>query len=69
MSKITITINGIDTIIDKGSTLNDLIFQYQLDIKKIAIEIDLIIIHRDNFSKTILTSGSKIEIVHFIGGG
>ena len=35
MSKITITINGIETLIDKDLSLNDLILQYQLDIKKI----------------------------------
>jgi thiamine biosynthesis protein ThiS len=69
MSKITITVNGIETFIDKDLSLNDLILQYQLDIKKIAIEVDLNIIHPNDFSKTILTNGSNIEIVHFIGGG
>ena len=69
MSKITITVNGIETFIDKDLSLNDLILQYQLDIKKIAIEVDLNIIHPNDFSKTILKNGSNIEIVHFIGGG
>ena len=69
MSKITITVNGIKTFIDNDLSLNDLILQYQLDIKKIAIEVDLNIIHPNDFSKTILKNGSNIEIVHFIGGG
>jgi sulfur carrier protein len=69
MSKITITVNGIETFIDNDLSLNDLILQYQLDIKKIAIEVDLNIIHPNDFSKTILKNGSNIEIVHFIGGG
>jgi len=69
MSKISITLNGIETSIEDGLSLSDLILKYELDLKKIAIEVDLNIIHPDDFSKTILKNGSMIEIVHFIGGG
>jgi thiamine biosynthesis protein ThiS len=69
MSKITITINGQETLINKDSTINSLIHQYELDITKIAIEKDLQIVNPSDFDKIILDNGCKIEIVHFIGGG
>jgi thiamine biosynthesis protein ThiS len=69
MSKITITINGQETLINKDSTINSLIHKYELDITKIAIEKDLQIVNPSDFDKIILDNGCKIEIVHFIGGG
>ncbi len=69
MTKNSISINGQEVMVEEGLTLDKLIAQYQLDIKKIAIEKDLEIISPDEFSKTILNNGCKIEIVHFIGGG
>jgi thiamine biosynthesis protein ThiS len=69
MSKITIIINGQETLINKDSTINSLIHKYELDITKIAIEKDLQIVNPSDFDKIILDNGCKIEIVHFIGGG
>jgi thiamine biosynthesis protein ThiS len=40
-----------------------------LNIKKIAIEKDLKIIHPEQFDKIFLENNNKIEIVYFIGGG
>jgi len=69
MSKIKIILNGEEKIINQSITLSDLIAELELDLKKIAIEKDLEIIHPCDFSKTTLQDGAKIEIVHFIGGG
>lgn len=69
MSKIKIILNGEEKILSQQMTIADLIAEYDLDIKKIAIEKDLEIINPNLFAKTILDEGSKIEIVHFIGGG
>lgn len=69
MSKIKIILNGEEKILQHEMTINELIAQFELDCKKIAIEKDLEIINPDQFEKTILTNGSRVEIVHFIGGG
>ena len=69
MSKIKIILNGEEKTLSKQMTIADLIIEYELDIKKIAIEKDLEIINPNAFAETILQDGSKIEIVHFIGGG
>ena len=66
---IKIILNGEEKILPHQMTIEELILEIDLDIKKIAIEKDLEIIHPDFFSTTILSNGSKVEIVHFIGGG
>lgn len=69
MSKIKIILNGEEKILQHEMTISELIAQFELDCKKIAIEKDLEIINPDQFAKTVLTNGSRVEIVHFIGGG
>lgn len=69
MTKISITLNGENIEIKKGLTLLDLVEQFQLDLKKIAIEKDFKIINLQDLSKIVIDDNSKIEIVHFIGGG
>lgn len=69
MTKISITLNGENIEIKKGLTLLDLVEQFQLDLKKIAIEKDFKIINLQDLSKIVIDENSKIEIVHFIGGG
>ena len=69
MTKIKIILNGEEIKISPNKTISDLILDFELDIKKIAIEKDLEIIDPQNFSKIIISEGSRIEIVHFIGGG
>jgi thiamine biosynthesis protein ThiS len=69
MSKIKITLNGEEKILEKAITVAQLILDLDLDVKKIAVEKDLQIVNSTQFSEVILDEGSRVEIVHFIGGG
>jgi len=69
MSKIKIILNGEEKTLPHGATIADLIAEYKLDVKKIAIEKDLEIVNPENFNALALDEGSRVEIVHFIGGG
>lgn len=69
MPQIKIILNGEEKSLDHKMTIADLITEYRLDITKIAIEKDLKIINPADFNKIILDEGSRVEIVHFIGGG
>lgn len=69
MTTISIILNGENIEIKKGLTLLDLVEQFQLDLKKIAIEKDYKIINFQDLSNIVIDENSKIEIVHFIGGG
>ncbi len=40
-----------------------------MGVKKIAVEKDLEIVNPEQFSEVMLDEGSRVEIVHFIGGG
>ncbi len=64
-----IFLNGEERIFEKPMTIADLIVELELDIAKIAIEKDLEIINPQDFAKVVLNEGSRLEIVHFIGGG
>lgn len=69
MMKIKIFLNGELLEIESGLTISKLLIDFEIDPNKIAIEKDLEIINPQDFNKIILTENSKIEIVHFIGGG
>lgn len=69
MSQIKIFLNGEEREVVENITISQLLAALDLDIKKIAIEKDLEILMPEEFSKTTLQNGSRLEIVHFIGGG
>lgn len=69
MMKIKIFLNGELLEIERGLSISQLLINFEIDPNKIAIEKDLEIINPQDFNKIILTENSKIEIVHFIGGG
>ncbi len=66
---IKITLNGEEKILATSKTIADLLAELKLDERKIAIEQNYEIINNDSFSKTPISNGDQIEIVHFIGGG
>ena len=69
MMKIKIFLNGELIEIERGLNISQLLLNFEINPNKIAIEKDLEIINPRDFNKIILTENSKIEIVHFIGGG
>ncbi len=69
VNKIEIYINGKKTLVDKGIRLSKLIKDFKIPIKKVAIEINQIIINKKQVNIINLKKDDKIEIVHFIGGG
>jgi thiamine biosynthesis protein ThiS len=64
-----IILNGQEKTLTRKMTVADLILELELDVKKIAVEKDLEIVNPGQFSEVILDEGSRVEIVHFIGGG
>jgi len=68
MSKVKIFLNGEGRICEK-MTISKLVETLGLDIKKIAVEKDLEVVNSADYTKITIDEGSRIEIVHFIGGG
>ena len=64
-----IQLNGKKVFIKSKFSILDLLKQYKLSNKKVAIEHNGIIVSKENFKKKYLKDKDKVEIVHFIGGG
>ena len=64
-----IQLNGKKIIINQKFSLFDLLKKYKLNEKKIAIELNGLIITKNMYKKRLVKHNDKIEIVHFIGGG
>ena len=69
IKKIKIKLNGKNRSVDHGSSLNELINNLNIPIKKVAIEFNKEIIDKKDIKKIKLKNNDVIEIVHFIGGG
>ena len=64
-----IQLNGKKVVIKSNFSILDLLKKYKLTNKKVAIELNGIIVTYENLKKKILKNNDKVEIVHFIGGG
>ncbi len=64
-----IQLNGKKITIKSNFSILNLLKKYNLSNKKIAIELNGVIISKIKYKNKILKDNDKIEIVHFIGGG
>ena len=69
MKKIKIKVNGKVKTVLNNSKLSDLLKNLNIQIKKVAIELNQEIIDKKRTNNIKLKKDDKIEIVHFIGGG
>tara|TARA_S200000501_G_scaffold190454_1_gene179394 strand:+ start:495 stop:698 length:204 start_codon:yes stop_codon:yes gene_type:complete len=64
-----IQLNGKKITIKQKISVQMLLKKYKLDKKKIALELNGVILPRQMYQAKIIKDRDKIEIVHFIGGG
>ena len=64
-----IQLNGKNITIRPKSTIYDLLKKFKLNTKKVALELNGVIISKGNYKKKYLKSNDKMEVLHFIGGG
>jgi sulfur carrier protein len=67
--KIKIKLNGKSKTINENSTLLNIIKNFKVPLKKVAIELNQEIVDKKKLEYINLKQNDKIEIVHFIGGG
>ncbi|MCI0417028.1 sulfur carrier protein ThiS [bacterium] len=53
----------------EGTTISDLLRILEIGNAPVAVEQNLEIVSKAEYSKRIVTEDDKIEIVHFVGGG
>ena len=62
-------VNGEPRELSEPLSLAELITQLDLPAARIAVERNLAVVRRNDWSTTALQDGDRIEIVHFVGGG
>jgi thiazole synthase len=66
---MTLTINGEDREFGALQTLTELVAELGMKPDRVAVELNRELVRRDLWSRTKLSDGDKLEIVHFVGGG
>lgn len=64
-----IHVNGESRDVANGTTVTGLLQELQLTVEKVAVEINLEILDKQDFDRRLLNEGDRIEIMSFIGGG
>jgi len=64
-----IMLNGQPATIKEGATLQQLLETQQLATRRVAVEVNAVIIPRSQHANHSLHAGDKVEIVHALGGG
>jgi len=64
-----VTLNGEPRDLREGLTVAELVGDLGLRARRIAVEINLDVLPRDDYPRRALCDGDVVEIVQFIGGG
>lgn len=64
-----VIVNGEKRTLETVHSVEAFLTEIGLDPKKVAVERNLEIVPKSQFSDIMLNDGDKLEIVHFIGGG
>ena len=64
-----IYVNGKEFIVEKNTTLINLIKDLNLEKKSFAIAVNSEVVKKENYNRFIILPDSKIEIISAVGGG
>lgn len=62
-------VNGQPRDVSEGMTVAGLLHELQLTARKVAVEVNLEILEKQDFDVRLLNEGDRVEIMSFIGGG
>lgn len=64
-----IKLNGTLSEFQEDTTVERLLKNLQFEPAKVAVEVNLEIVKKQNFQNQVLKDGDSVEIVNFVGGG
>ena len=64
-----LTINGKSVTLEPGTTVSKFLASKGLQERLVVVELNESILPRDDYASTVLATGDRVEIVHFVGGG
>lgn len=68
-ARVPVMLNGTDSFVVRGTTIADLLDQLGVVSDRVAVEVNLSVIERAAYDRTVLREGDRVEIVSFVGGG
>ena len=66
---MTIQLNGDPFDLDGPISVAALLARLQVDPRRVAVELNLVVLKRATFDTTVVQAGDSMEIVNFVGGG
>jgi sulfur carrier protein len=66
---IQVTVNGEPLSLPAGATVADVLQTLSLDKRRVAVELNLLVLPRAQHDAHRLSDGDQLEIVTFVGGG
>jgi thiamine biosynthesis protein ThiS len=64
-----IKLNGDPHDLAGPVTVAELLARLGIDARRVAVELNLVILKRATFEQTTIREGDEVEIVNFVGGG
>jgi len=62
-------LNGVEKDIPTEVSLTGLLEFFDLPKQRIAVELNLKVIRRDEWENVVVADNDQIEVIHFVGGG
>lgn len=66
---IRLFVNGETRELDKDATVASLLEKLETSPERVAIELNLRILDKLDYARTVLKDGDRLEIISFVGGG
>ena len=66
---VTVMVNDETRALPDGTTVADLVATLGLGARRIAVEVNRMVVPRAEYPSTTLRDGDTVEVIHFVGGG
>ena len=66
---VTVMVNDETHALPDGATVADLVATLGLGARRIAVEVNRMVVPRAEYPRTTLREGDAVEVIHFVGGG
>jgi thiamine biosynthesis protein ThiS len=66
---LTIVLNGEPFELPGPLTVSALLDQLGVDARRVAVEVNEVVVKRGTFDETMVGEGDRVEIVNIVGGG
>ena len=66
---MTIRLNGDSHEVAAPLSVAALLEQLDIDARRVAVELNLIVVKKAAYDSSVINEGDEVEIVNFVGGG